>query len=172
MEKEIWKPSPSYPDFSASSWGRVMKNPYQAPMPHGGMRRYGGIPTFGVWAKNDRRFIVVSKSKTPNAKTFRVARIVCDAFHGPAKDGQVCMHLDENSQNNRPENLAWGSQEENLNAPGFKSQRRFSPRRLTDKQVEEIRQSTERPCDLARLYGVKPCTISNIRSGRLRKVKK
>jgi hypothetical protein len=29
------------------------------------------------------------------------------------------MHLDENSKNNRPENLAWGTQKENLNAPGF-----------------------------------------------------
>jgi hypothetical protein len=31
----------------------------------------------------------------------------------------VCMHLDENSRNNKPENLAWGTQKENLNAPGF-----------------------------------------------------
>jgi hypothetical protein len=29
------------------------------------------------------------------------------------------MHLDENSRNNRPENLAWGTQKENLNAPQF-----------------------------------------------------
>jgi hypothetical protein len=29
------------------------------------------------------------------------------------------MHLDEDSRNNKPENLAWGTQKENLNAPGF-----------------------------------------------------
>jgi len=29
------------------------------------------------------------------------------------------MHLNENSADNRPENLAWGTQKENLNAPGF-----------------------------------------------------
>lgn len=48
--------------------------------------------------------------------------MVCEAFHGvqPHPYPQsVCMHLDENSRNNRPENLAWGSQKENLNAPGF-----------------------------------------------------
>jgi hypothetical protein len=29
------------------------------------------------------------------------------------------MHLNENSDDNRPENLAWGTQKQNLNAPGF-----------------------------------------------------
>jgi hypothetical protein len=29
------------------------------------------------------------------------------------------MHLDENAANNRADNLAWGTQRENLNAPGF-----------------------------------------------------
>ena len=29
------------------------------------------------------------------------------------------MHLDENSKNNVPGNLKWGSQKENLNAVGF-----------------------------------------------------
>lgn len=53
-------------------------------------------------------------------KTLKVARLVCEAFHGSPPDGSsVCMHMDENSRNNRPENLAWGTQKENLNAPGF-----------------------------------------------------
>lgn len=30
------------------------------------------------------------------------------------------MHLDEDNGNNRPGNLAWGTQQQNLNAPGFK----------------------------------------------------
>ena len=29
------------------------------------------------------------------------------------------MHLDENAANNRASNLRWGTQKENLNAPGF-----------------------------------------------------
>ena len=29
------------------------------------------------------------------------------------------MHMDENSANNQYENLQWGTQKENLNAPGF-----------------------------------------------------
>jgi hypothetical protein len=52
-------------------------------------------------------------------RTYKVARLVCEAFNGPSLPGQVCMHLDENARNNRPENLRWGTQRENLNAPGF-----------------------------------------------------
>jgi hypothetical protein len=53
-------------------------------------------------------------------KTYKVARLVCEAFNGPSSEEKnVCMHLDENSGNNSLDNLAWGTQKENLNAPGF-----------------------------------------------------
>lgn len=29
------------------------------------------------------------------------------------------MHLDDNPANNKPENLKWGTQKENMNAPAF-----------------------------------------------------
>lgn len=49
-----------------------------------------------------------------------MARLVCEAFHGPAPStDSVCMHLDENARNNAPTNLQWGTQKENLNATGF-----------------------------------------------------
>lgn len=77
-------------------------------------RSYGGEPTYGQW--DGSRFIYSRRGH----KTLRVARLICEAFNGPAPEGRpVCMHLDENSRNNRPENLAWGTQKENLNAPGF-----------------------------------------------------
>ena len=75
----------------------------------------GGQPHFGVWNKKDARFIIVHKSKT-----YKIARIVCEAFHGkPTKSNPICMHIDENAANNRADNLQWGTQKENLNAPGF-----------------------------------------------------
>lgn len=50
----------------------------------------------------------------------KVHRLVCEAFHGAApEDGMVVIHLDEDATNNRPENLKWGTQKENLNMPGF-----------------------------------------------------
>ena len=98
-----------------------MVTPYQAPMPHGGLRHYGGKPHFGVWNKQDCRFIVVHKGTT-----YKVARLVCEAFHGAApEDRPVCMHKDENAANNRADNVEWGTQKENLNAPQFREYARL-----------------------------------------------
>lgn len=115
MSGEVWRVVPSEPWCLASSEGRVMVRPYTAPMPHGGRRQYGGEPVFGCWNKTDGRFMTVYKGKN-----YKVARLVCEAFNGPPPfEGAVCMHLDENAANNRADNLSWGTQKENLNAPGF-----------------------------------------------------
>ncbi|MBX6741554.1 MAG: HNH endonuclease [Acetobacteraceae bacterium] len=112
---EIWRDVPSVPGVLASSEGRVMLVPYRGPMPNGAQRAYGGTPTFGVWSKVDGRFIL-----SIGGHTHKVARLIAEAFHGPSPfEGAVVMHLDENAANNRASNLRWGTQKENLNAPGF-----------------------------------------------------
>ena len=78
-----------------------------------GSRQYGGVPTRGQW-DGDRYIYPI------RGRTFKVARLVCEAFHGPPPaDKNVCMHLDEDARNNRADNLGWGTQQQNLNAPGF-----------------------------------------------------
>ena len=87
--------------------------PYIAQLPNGMVRQYGGVPVGGQW--DGSRMIYCY-----GGKTYKLARLICEAFKGPPPDEKpVCMHLDENSRNNQPENLAWGTQRENLNAPGF-----------------------------------------------------
>ena len=113
MAFESWAPVPSQPDLLASSLGRIMVDPRIAQMPNGGERVYGGEATFGQW--DGKRFLYARRGH----KTLKVHRLVCEAFNGLPEDGEVCMHLDEDSRNNKPENLAWGTQQENLNAPGF-----------------------------------------------------
>jgi hypothetical protein len=110
--KEIWRLIPSLAGVLASSHGRLMVAPYVAPIPRGGVRQYGGEVTSGQW--DGARFIYLHKGKT-----YKVHRLVCEAFNGPPPAESVCMHLDEDASNNRPENLAWGTQKQNLNAPGF-----------------------------------------------------
>lgn len=85
-------------------------------MPHGGCRIYGGKPHCGVWAKDRLRFLLIFRKKT-----YKVHRLVCEAFHGPPPDGADTLHLDENPANNRPENLKWGTRKENLNMPAIKA---------------------------------------------------
>lgn len=115
---EDWKPIPSLPEYEASSIGRVRRRVYQLSMPNGGKRAYGGKPHFGSARKDKagRRYIMF------RGKNYSVARLVCEAFHGPQPapyPSAVCMHINEDCTDNRAENLAWGSQKENLNAPGF-----------------------------------------------------
>lgn len=113
-DKEEWRTSERLPEYQVSSWGRVMRVPFTSKMPNGGLRTYGGEPHLGVDSKEGRMILQF------RGKTYKVHQLVCEAFNGPKPfPDAVCMHLDEDYTNNRPENLAWGTQKQNLNAPGF-----------------------------------------------------
>jgi hypothetical protein len=119
--EEIWKPVPSKPGVLASSFGRIILPVRSAPMPHGGIRIYEPKPTYGVKTRASKTarhvYMGVYNKFFGNMK---VHRLVCEAFHGLAPEGQsVVIHLDEDATNNRPENLKWGTQKENMNMPGF-----------------------------------------------------
>ena len=118
---EIWKPVPSRPDILASNWGRILLPPGFAPLPNGGYRLYQPVPIIGVKRRaNKSASHVYLGTWTRKHGNLKIHQLVCEAFHGPKPfDGAVVIHLDENALNNRPDNLKWGTQRENLNAPGF-----------------------------------------------------
>lgn len=123
---EIWRPVPSKPGVMASDLGRVLLPPSYAPMHHGGYRLYEPVPTAGferrATKKAQHAYLGIWSRKFGNMK---VHRLVCEAFHGPPPFvGAVVIHLDENALNNRPENLKWGTQKENLNMPKIKAYHR------------------------------------------------
>lgn len=128
-QREIWKPVPSEPDVLVSSLGRVLLQPRYAAMRNGGFRIYTPTPRFGqvsrakVGASHTFLIIMVrDASKPAKQRPRKVHQLVCEAFHGPAPfSGAVVIHLDEDAHNNRPENLKWGTQKENLNMPKFKA---------------------------------------------------
>ena len=89
----IWKDIPSLAGVQASEDGQirvcgaVLKD-------HRRVRRYRGV------------FVM---------KLRMVHRLVCEAFHGaPPFKGAEAMHLDSNPENNRADNLKWGSHAENM----------------------------------------------------------
>lgn len=50
-----------------------------------------------------------------DSHNLRVSRLVCASYHGPAPfEGAVVDHIDGNKHNNRPDNLEWVTQAENL----------------------------------------------------------
>lgn len=53
--------------------------------------------------------------ETCDSHNLRVSRLVCSSYHGPAPfEGAVVDHIDGNKHNNRPDNLEWVTQAENL----------------------------------------------------------
>ena len=125
---EIWKHVPSEPGVLASSMGRILQAPVHAPLPNGGFRLYTTEPRVGQIAKSKANalhqymHIMLRRHGTGNRQSPRkVHQLVCEAFHGPKPfPGAVVLHLDENALNNRPENLRWGTQKENLNMPKYR----------------------------------------------------
>lgn len=118
---EIWKPVPSVPGLLVSSYGRVLLPERTATMPHGGTRKYVPKPRYGDIRRATKTarhcYYGITLREYGNLK---VHRLVCEAFHGPPPFPRaVVIHADENALNNKPENLRWGTQKENLNAPGF-----------------------------------------------------
>lgn len=60
------------------------------------------------------RYLVVDLSRDGVKHTFSVHVLICRAFHGePPADKPWALHWDGNSLNNHPDNLYWGSPQDN-----------------------------------------------------------
>lgn len=113
MDNVILKPIPISPseNYMAGSDGRIYSR-----------TRYKGFgeKDFVDWyllagCKNgEKEYLTVSLCHNNVRVTRFVHRLVCMAFHGvPEKKSLQVRHLDGNSQNNKPENLKWGTHYEN-----------------------------------------------------------
>lgn len=164
-KQEVWKAIPGFPDYEASSYGRI-----------------------GSWkpARNfapkpkERRVLAMSKDKNgyfktvlaspEGRKTMRACRLVALAWHGVPAEGMVVRHLDGTKDNDSPSNLAWGTPKENsMDMEDHNTRRRgqdINTSKLTEGDVVKILKSSEGPTVLAAKYGVTPANISHIRCGR------
>lgn len=139
INTEIWKPVPSEPGVLASSLGRILQPPRYAPLPNGGYRAYLPEPTYGAVTKatkdsvHEYRLVMLKRrdGEGGRQRPRKVHQLVCEAFHGPKPFPEaVVLHDDEDGHNNKPGNLSWGSQKENLNMPKYKAWLR-SPERAS-----------------------------------------
>ena len=127
-----------------------------------------------IW---DRLYIAVSLSHNGRTKTYGVHRLVCAAFHGPTPSPtHEVRHLNGNPQDNRPDNLAWGTRIENWAdriAHGHGTDGQRNPMaKLSDKHREHIRFAVEvglcSQRHVARVMGLSHSTIVEVcRSGAL-----
>lgn len=148
---EVWRPVPGFAGYEASSLGRVRnakrKRPL-SPIPH-------------------RGYFVV-KLGHPNL-AYGVHQVVAMAFNGPCPSGMVIDHVDTNKTNNRPENLEYVTNAENVRRAHSMGLMHASGEgngacKLTDLQVSDIRQraATTTNASLAREFGVTKTQIGRI----------
>jgi len=105
---EEWRPIDGHPGYEVSSLGRVRS--YR--------RRHNGLagePRLLKQSLTDKGYLRVGlrRADGTGSRTIYVHKLVLTAFVGPAPEGMECRHLDGISQNNRLDNLAWGTDAEN-----------------------------------------------------------
>lgn len=100
----------------------------------------------------------------------RVHHAVLMAFKGMRKDSQIARHINGNPCDNRPENLEWGTHQENMvdrkSHGNYARGSRHVMAILTEEAALYIKNSAKKGVCLAAMCGVSTSTISNIRRGR------
>jgi len=114
-------------------------------------------PYLGLW-KNNKSIIV------------RPHKLVMEAFVGKRPKGMECCHNDGNPQNNDLSNLRWDTSKNNhadkVKHGTTNRGERCGTAKLTQKQVDEIRQDNRLQKLIAADYGVLQNTISRIKTGK------
>lgn len=119
-----------FPNYSITKDGRVWSKPRILPDGRhwkGRRIKFGLVSGYfqvGLFDKN-RQYYRFNKM---------VHRLVLETFVGPCPPGMECRHLDGDKQNNRLDNLCWGTHQENE-----KDKVRHGLTKLTKNKVKVIR---------------------------------
>lgn len=144
MTCERWKSIVAYQAYyEVSNHGRVRSLDRVVKYPNASDRHMSGrILTHRL---DNYGYPVVNLSVERDHKTFKIHRLVLTAFVGDPEDESVCMHLDNNPENNSLDNLRWGTSADNNrqcieDGRGNRASGECHGRaKLTEKQVLEIR---------------------------------
>jgi HNH endonuclease/NUMOD4 motif len=179
---EEWRPVTRAPEYyEVSNLGRVRRAVF-APPPHSGPHNPGLVyrPV-----NNRKGYLYVSVSAGGRRMTFPVHRIVAETFLPPPPTAAHTVdHIDDNSLNNRADNLQWLTRQEQihkairagrLGTPNWEGLARrdwrIQRQSLTDEMVQIIRHAPKRFTyqDLADLFGVGIGTISRVMNSKVYK---
>jgi hypothetical protein len=126
-----------------------------------------------VQGRTPNGYRMVTLRKDGRTWTKSVHQLVLTAFVGNAAEGQECRHLNGDKDDNRLENLAWGTRSENASdrfrhGTGLCGEKVHTAV-LTPEKVREIRSRAsagESYVSLGRVFGVTDVMISNIARGK------
>jgi hypothetical protein len=150
VEAEQWRPIPGWPDYEASSAGRIR---LAVDRPNGRWHRGLSAHRRGhvLWQRvRSRRlhevpYASVQLTKNNRQIEQRVNRLICLAFHGPAPSNKHhAAHKNCNSLDNAERNLYWATPLENairvMRAGRRSHGEKHTPSKLTTSQVRQIRE--------------------------------
>jgi hypothetical protein len=149
---------------------------------HGRVRRAGpanGTHVGRILKPYQRGAYLYANLKARNTqRSISLHRIVAWAFHGPPPPGHEVNHKDGNKLNPRADNLEWVTKSENCRHAHRLGLVKYAGRKgeahprvkLTDRQVEEIRQLRGKatPSEIAERYGISRGYAWKLREGRMR----
>lgn len=158
---EIWKPVDGHEGYEVSNLGRVavIKNGERF------IRKPNTATHYLSMSFRKRPCDTAQKSKT-------IHSMVAEAFHGPRPKGAIIRHIDGNRFNNRADNLAYGTKNENVyDAIAHGTYKGPSNGRalLDERHIALIRLLLETGTSLtaiAKAIGVSVGTIHAIKTGR------
>lgn len=162
--EEIWKDIINYIGlYMISNYGRIKSFKDN----HGNYREK-------IWEPNSHQEYGHSKIslwKNNRIKSRWIHRLVLETFIGPCPPGMECRHLDGNPQNNRLNNLKWGTPKENqadriLHGTDHRGSR-CPTAKLTDVDIPKIRKLIKDGVSCAKigkLFGVSGQAISKIKN--------
>ena len=111
---EEWRPVVGWESlYEVSSLGRVRSLPREF-VRSDGVRHARPDRVLNVGPRANQTYPAVSLAADRSVVTRRVHTLVAEAFHGPRPEGNVVRHLDGNPTNNTVQNLAYGTQRENV----------------------------------------------------------
>lgn len=107
----VWKPVVGYEGFyEVSDDGQVRSIDRVVPHASGSARRRGKVLSPAASSSGHLR---VALSRNGELRGFFVHRLVLTAFVGPCPEGRECCHKNGVSDDNRVENLYWGTRVDN-----------------------------------------------------------
>jgi len=146
------------------------------------MRKISGPKNKNIKFQRDRDgYLHVGLTRNKIRKFYLVHRLLMETFIGPCPKGMECRHLDGNPQNNKLNNLCWGSHSDNEKDKirhGTKSNPiwidnkgiKCSWAKLNDWKVRIIKRLIEdgylTQKEIAKIFNIDKSTISNIKRNK------